>query len=152
MEAPYRDPDPHLRDALAALAGPVPRTRDIAAAELGDRLRGGSLPQAAAELVVSRLVGRTVGEPDRGVRESALHSVGEACIDYAFPLELFLPLVPGMAGMDPELLGHTLGILGSTRNPAAAPLVRPFLGHADAWVREEAASALEEVTSSPAGA
>ncbi|MFJ9415230.1 hypothetical protein ACIRPT_13815 [Streptomyces sp. NPDC101227] len=140
-------PDGHLRGALAALVGSVPRTRDVAAAELGDRLRGGSLDRAAAELVVTRLVALVVDEPDddHGVRESALHSVSEAFPQYPFPLALFLPLVPGMAEREAELLVHTLCILGSTQDPAAAALVRPHLGHADARVREEAAWALDEI-------
>ncbi len=138
------------RDPLEALTDHSPGTRDIAAAELGDLLRGNALDHATAVLVVRRLVTLTVDEPDRTVRESALNSISEAFNHHRLSLDLFTALIPETAAMGPELLGHTLCILGATRDPAAVVLIRPFLGHADASVREEAARALTEIPPQPA--
>ncbi|MHA6764334.1 HEAT repeat domain-containing protein [Streptacidiphilus sp. PAMC 29251] len=134
-----------LHRALEALTDRTPRTRDIAAAELGDLLRGHALDAPTAVLVVARLVAFTVNEPDRTVRESALNSISEAFNHYRLPLELFTALVPELEGSEPELIGHTLYILGATQDPAAAALIRPLLGHADPSVREEAVLALTEI-------
>ncbi len=87
---------------------------------------------------------------DRTVRESALNSISEAFNHYRLPRDLFTALVPAMAAMEPELLGHTLYILGATQDPAAAVMIRPLLGHSDASVREEAALALTEIPQEPA--
>lgn len=67
-----------LHNALETLTDATPRTRDIAAAELGDLLRGNALDEATAAMVVSRLVDFTVNEPIATVRESALNSISEA--------------------------------------------------------------------------
>ncbi|MEV0408701.1 hypothetical protein [Actinoallomurus sp. NPDC050550] len=116
-------------DALDALTDRDPRGRDIAAAELGDLLRAKALDPAIATLVVSQLVAAAVNDPTHAVRESALNSILEASIHYHLPLELFTPLLPELTTMDPELLEYTLYLLGSTQDPAAAELIRPFLDH-----------------------
>lgn len=138
-----------LRNALHGLSDPAPRTRDIAAAELGDLLRDNALDDTDAVLAIGPLVTAAVNDPDRTVRESALNSISEAFNHYRLSLDLFTPLVPELAGMDSELLGYALYILGATRDPAAATLIRPFLEHADASVREEAALALTEIPGEP---
>ncbi|MCW2916397.1 MAG: hypothetical protein JWN52_4465 [Actinomycetia bacterium] len=138
-----------LHDALEALTDRAPRTRDIAAAELGDLLRNNALDHSTAVLAVSRLVALTVNDPDRTVRESALNSISEAFNHYRLPLGLFTALVPEMAAMEPELLSHTIYILGATQDPAAAVLIQPFHGHPDPSVREEAALALTEIPQEP---
>jgi HEAT repeat protein len=138
-----------LQNALEALSDHAPRTRDIAAAELGDLLRDNALDQATAVLAIARLVAFTVNEPDQTVRESALNSISEAFNHYRLPLDLFTPLAPELATMTPELLNHTLYILGATQDPAAAVLIQPFLDHTDASVREEATLALTDIPQEP---
>ncbi|WP_331766538.1 hypothetical protein [Embleya sp. NBC_00896] len=135
----------HLSEALEALDAQDTRTRDIAADRLGDLLQGTALPQADAELVVSRLVALFVRDSDHGVREAALNSVCEACNRRRLPLRLFEDLVPIPPTLRNDLLAYTLYILGSTRDPAAEEVISPFVTHADASVREEAALALDEI-------
>lgn len=134
-----------LHSVLEALTDLDPQTRDIAAAQLGDLLRGNALDDASALQVVGRLVVTAVHDPDWTVKESALNSISEAFNHYRLPLDLFAALVPEMATMDSELLEYTLYILGATQDPAAAVPIRPFLWHTDASVRESAALALTEI-------
>ncbi|MQY05286.1 HEAT repeat domain-containing protein [Actinomadura macrotermitis] len=134
-----------LDESLARLGDPDPRRRDVAAAEIGDLLRGGGLGFAAATAAVARLVESALGEQDFLARESALHAITEAFGRYEFPLEVVAPLATGRAGIEPVLLGYVLYILSATHDPRACPLVRPFLDHPDPGVREEAALALTEI-------
>ncbi|MFF4385160.1 HEAT repeat domain-containing protein [Kitasatospora sp. NPDC001547] len=132
-------------EALEALTDRDPDRRDVAAAVLGDFLRGAALDEDSARLAVGRLVGVAVNEPSTKVRESALNSISEAD-HYRLPLALVEPLAAAMPTMEPELLVHTLYILGATHDPRARPLIEPFLHHPDPEVRKEARLAAAEIT------
>lgn len=132
--------------ALEALTDRDPRRRDIAAAELGDLLRGTVLDADTARLVVGRLVSLTVNEHVTEVRESALHSVSEAFNHHSLPLGLVDPLASAVDTMEPALLEHVLYIFGSTCDLQALPLIEPFRHHPDPNVREEARMAAAEIT------
>ncbi|MFB7373448.1 hypothetical protein ACFC0D_26775 [Streptomyces sp. NPDC056222] len=132
--------------ALEALTDRDPDRRDVAAAVLGDLLRGAALDADSARLVVGRLVSVAVNEPVTKVRESALNSISEAFNHYDLPLPLVEPLVAAMPTMERELLVHTLYILGATHAPQARPLIESFLHHLDSEVREEAQLAAAEIT------
>lgn len=134
--------------ALEALTDSDPDRRDVAAAVLGDLLRGTALEEDTARRVVARLVSLTVNEPVTKVRESALNSISEAFNHHRLPLDLVEPLAPAMPTMGPELLGHAIYIFGATHDPQARPLIEPFLRHPDPEVREEARLAAAEITAS----
>ncbi|WP_326686894.1 HEAT repeat domain-containing protein [Streptomyces sp. NBC_01795] len=132
--------------ALESLTDRDPARRDVAAAELGDLLRGSALDAETARVVAARLVGLTLREPVTHVRESALNALGEAFSRHALPLSVVEPLATALESMaaEPELLTHTLYLLGAPRNPRARPLIEPYLSHPDPRVREEAGLALAE--------
>ncbi|MGW6390198.1 HEAT repeat domain-containing protein [Streptomyces sp. NPDC055103] len=133
-------------EALEALTDRDPDRRDVAAAVLGDLLRGAALDADSARLVVGCLVGVAVNEPVTKVRESALNSISEAFDHYRLPLPLVEPLAAAMPAMERELLVHALYILGATHDPQARPLIEPFLHHPDPEVREEARLTAAEIT------
>ncbi|MFJ1709895.1 hypothetical protein [Kitasatospora sp. NPDC088346] len=133
-------------EALEALTDRDPDRRDIAAAVLGDLLRGAALDADSARLAVGRLVSVAVNEPVTKVRESALNSISEAFNHYRLPLTLVEPLAAATPTMERALLVHTLYILGATHDPQARPLIEPFLHHPDPEVHEEARLAAAEIT------
>ncbi|WP_246040746.1 hypothetical protein [Streptomyces cadmiisoli] len=139
----------HMLSALEALTNRDARERDVAAAELGDLLRGTALDADSARLVVGRLVSLAVNDLVTEVRESALNSISEAFDHYNLPLDLVEPLTVAMPTMERELLEHTLYILGATHAPRARHLIEPFLDHPDPAVREDARIAAAEITSVP---
>ncbi|MGH4035240.1 HEAT repeat domain-containing protein [Actinomycetota bacterium Odt1-20B] len=141
----------HLSAALGALTDRDPDRRDVAAASLGDLLRGTALDTDTARQVVGRLVSLTVNEPATRVRESALNAVSEAFNHHSLPLDLVRPLAASMPTMEPELRGHAIYILGATRAPKALPMVAPFLNHPGQNVREEARLVAAEITASRSG-
>jgi HEAT repeat protein len=57
-------------------------------------------------------------------------------------LGLFVPVMPNLSA---ELIGYVLGILGSTHDPAAGPIIDFYTAHADSSVRAAAADALTEL-------
>lgn len=132
--------------ALDALTDRDPNRRDLAAAVLGDLLRGAALDTDTACLVVGRLVSLAVTEPETKVRESALNSISEAFNHHRLPLDLVEPLVTAMPTMEHELLEYALYVLGATHDPRARPLIEPFLHHPDPQVREDARLAAAEIT------
>jgi hypothetical protein len=137
-----------MKDMLAALESLIdrdPNRRDVAAAVLGDLLRGTALDADTAQLVVGRLVSLAINEPVTKVRESALNSISEAFNHHALPLDLVEPLTAAMPTMERELLEHALYILGATHASQAQPLIEPFLHHLDPEVREEARLAAAEI-------
>ncbi|MFE3268062.1 HEAT repeat domain-containing protein [Streptomyces sp. NPDC059215] len=132
--------------ALEALTDRDPDRRDLAAASLGDLLRGTALDADTARLVVGRLVSLTVNEPITRVRESALNAVSESFNRHRLPLDLVKPLAAAMPTMEPEILGHAIYFLGATHAPTALPLMEPFLNHPDQEVSEGARLAAAEIT------
>jgi HEAT repeat protein len=132
--------------ALDALTDRDPNRRDLAAAVLGDLLRGTALDTDTACLVVGRLVSLAVDEPETKVRESALNSISEAFDHHRLPLDLVEPLVTAMPTMEHELLEYVLYVLGATHDSRARPLIEPFLHHPDPRVREDARLAAAEIT------
>ncbi|WP_406327097.1 hypothetical protein [Streptomyces sp. NBC_00203] len=82
------------------------------------------------------------------VRESVLHSIGEAFNHHRLPLNLVEPPAVAMPTMGSEPLSHTIHILGATRDSQASPLIEPFLNHPDSDVREETGVAAAEITGS----
>jgi len=134
--------------AFEALTDRDPDQRDVAAAVLGDLLRGTALDADTARLVVGRLVRLAINDLVTKVRESALNSISEAFNYHSLPLDLVEPLAPAMQTMAGELLAHTVYIFGATHDPRSWPLIEPFLHHPDADVREEARRAAAEITAS----
>ncbi|WP_327419835.1 hypothetical protein OG963_00985 [Streptomyces sp. NBC_01707] len=94
------------------------------------------------------MVSLAINEPVAKVRESALNQISEAFNHHHLPLNLGEPLAEVMTTMEPELLAHTLYILGATHDAQASPLIEPFLNHLDRDVREEAGLAAAEITTS----
>lgn len=138
-----------MKDIFAALDALTDRDlnrRDVAAAVLGDLLRGTALDTDTACLVVGRLVSLAVNEPETKVRESALNSISEAFNHHRLPLDLVEPLATAMPTMEHELLEYALYVLGATHDPRARPLIEPFLHHPDPRVREDARLAAAEIT------
>ncbi|WP_405510374.1 hypothetical protein OG323_01650 [Streptomyces cyaneofuscatus] len=133
-------------EALETLTDRDPDQRDVAAAVLGDLLRGTALDAATARRAVGSLVNLAINEPVTRVRESALNSISEAFSYHSLPLDLVEPLAPALPTMTGELLAHSVYIFGATRDPQARPLIEPFLQHPDADVREEARQAAAEIT------
>ncbi|MFI0811878.1 hypothetical protein [Streptomyces echinatus] len=133
---------------LEALTDRDPNRRDVAAADLGDRLRGTALDTDTARLVVGRLVSLALNESVTRVRESALNSISEAFNHHRLPLDLVEPLASAMPTMERELLEHALYILGATHDPRARLLIEPFLHHSDPQVRDEAGLAAAEIPAS----
>ncbi|WP_415958728.1 HEAT repeat domain-containing protein [Streptomyces sp. 021-4] len=133
-------------EALETLTDRDPDQRDVAAAVLGDLLRGTALDAATARRAVGSLVNLATNEPVTSVRESALNSISEAFSYHSLPLDLVEPLAPALPTMTGELLAHSVYIFGATRDPQARPLIEPFLHHPDADVREEARQAAAEIT------
>lgn len=134
--------------ALALLIGlnaPNPGDRDVAAEQLGDLLRGPSLTQDETEATVACLLTAAIRDPDDAVRESALNAIGNASERRDLPLPLVAGLAPWLRTMTAPLLEHALGILGSTRDPDAHPMIEPYRQHPTDYVREAAAMALAEL-------
>ncbi|NUT96200.1 MAG: hypothetical protein HOY78_29655 [Saccharothrix sp.] len=131
-----------VHESFVALGSAEPRDREVAAAELGDLLRGGGLDAATTERAVARLVEVAVEDSDRDVVEEALHAIGEV---HEVPLRLVLPLTRRMPGWDEHLLDHALAILACTHDPAAKALVEAYADHPHPGVRRSAAEALVEL-------
>ncbi|MEV0937640.1 HEAT repeat domain-containing protein [Streptomyces phaeochromogenes] len=136
------NPPPTL---LAGLNAPSARDRDAAAEQLGDILRSSSLTQHEAETAVAHLLTATIEDPDDAVRESALNAIGNAFERRDLPLHLVEGLAPCLRTMTAPLLEHALGILGSTRDPDAYPVIEPYRHHPVDYVREAAVMALAEL-------
>ncbi len=111
---------------------------------MGDVLESGYLRRADAERVIGRLVQWAVSGTDYAVREAALNAVCQSGIPYQLPYGLLEPLAVHLADFEPRLLEYVLFSLSATHDERAVPVVRPFLAHPDAAVREEAAMALSE--------
>jgi HEAT repeat protein len=137
--------DEVLSSALGRLESSDPGSRALAADDLSDYFRCRAGSDDAVARAVACLVEVAVTDDEEAVREATLHACGEAISYHELPLGLFLPLVPLMSGLSAELVGYVLGILGSTHDSAARPLVAPYVSHADSSVREEAAEALVEL-------
>ena len=103
--------------AFEALTDRDPDQRDVAAAVLGDLLRGTALDADTARLVVGRLVGLAINDLVAKVRESALNSVSEAFNYHSLPLDLVEPPAPTMPTTAGELLAHTVYVFGATHDP-----------------------------------
>ncbi|MDX3634670.1 hypothetical protein OG920_07125 [Streptomyces europaeiscabiei] len=130
---------------LADLHAPNARDRDAAAEQLGDLLGGPSLTQDETETAVARLLIAAIEDPDDAVRESALNAIGNASERRDLPLHLVAGLAPWLHTMAAPLLEHALGILGSSRDPDAHPMIEPYRQHPMDYVREAAAMALAEL-------
>ncbi|MBM7436865.1 hypothetical protein [Streptomyces sp. HB132] len=133
-------------DVIEALTDHDPRRRDLAAETLDDVLRGSALDTDTARLLVGHLVRLAVEDPVTGVRESALNAIGGALRHHRLPFGLVGPLGPAMRTMTPELLLHSLFVLGATHDERARPLLEPFLRHPDPEVRAETRLAMDEIT------
>ncbi|WP_157779061.1 HEAT repeat domain-containing protein [Micromonospora sp. WMMA2032] len=135
-----------LRRALALLTDLDPRVREHGADEVGDCLRRCAGDQDDTEVATARLVALTVAETDERVRESALNACAHAATTYVIPLAVFQPLAPLLPNLSAELTGYVLLILGLTHDPAARPIITPYLNHPEASVRLEASDALTELS------
>ncbi|WP_197684034.1 FMN-dependent NADH-azoreductase [Allokutzneria albata] len=137
--------DPVVPAALTRLAHPEPRQRELAAAELGDLLRGNALKARAAETVIAGLVDLVLRDHDPVVTEEALHAIGEGLPHRDPPSQLVMPLVQRMPSLAPNLLEHVFGILACTRDRAVRPVIKSYSDHAVPAVRDAAADALTEL-------
>ncbi|MCP3805099.1 NAD(P)H-dependent oxidoreductase [Allokutzneria sp. A3M-2-11 16] len=132
-------------DAVSRLAHPDPRQRELAAAELGDLLRGNALDATGVEVVITGLVNLALGDDDPVIIEEALHAISEGAYRRILPSHLVMPLVRRMPSLTPELLEYVLDILASTRDPAVRPVLIAHLDHALPAIRDAAAGALPEL-------
>ncbi|MET8263101.1 HEAT repeat domain-containing protein [Micromonospora arida] len=145
MPYEYEDRDAGRRalaGALALLTAPTARVREHGAAEVGGCFRRRAGDQDDTEAAVARLVTLTVAETDERVRRSALGACADAATAYGLPLALFEPLMPLLPDLSGELTEYVLLILGLVRDPAARPVITPYLNHPEASVRLEATDAL----------
>ncbi|MFG2988659.1 HEAT repeat domain-containing protein [Streptomyces sp. NPDC048257] len=134
-----------IESARKELNGSDAGHRDFCLDAVSDVLETGRLTQDDAERAVERLV--TVALSDEGyqVRESALHAVCTASTYYKLPYRVVEPLAVGADGFEPLLLEYVLGVLGSTHDRAALPIIERFLQHPRSDVRREAADAVREL-------
>ncbi|CAL9488753.1 HEAT repeat domain-containing protein [Streptomyces sp. enrichment culture] len=121
------------------------RDRDLCLEVVCDVLETGRLTQIDAERAVERLVTVALSDEGYAVRESALNAVSTASTQYELPYRVVEPLAVGVDGFEPLLLPYVLGVLGSTHDQAALPVVERFLDHPDSEVSEEAAQAVREL-------
>jgi HEAT repeat protein len=135
----------NLQATITALTHNEARQRDLAAAALGDLLRGARLDQADTERIVGHLVTTVVTDTDPTVRESALNSIAEAFNHAELPLRLVQPLQHRLRHMNPAELDYALYILAATHDPAVGPALNAFIDHPDPAVRRYAAEALQEL-------
>ncbi|OEJ98010.1 hypothetical protein J116_011850 [Streptomyces thermolilacinus SPC6] len=119
--------------------------RDLSLEVVCDVLETGRLTQIDAERTVERLVTVALSDEGYAVRESALNAVSTASTHYELPYRVVEPLAVGADGFEPLLLTYVLGILGSTHDQAALPLVERFLDHPHAEVNREASQAVTEL-------
>jgi HEAT repeat protein len=133
------------QDALARLAHPDSRQRELAAAELGDLLRSDAVDLTNAELVITRLVELVLTDQEHTIAEEALNSIGEGFGHLELPLRLVMPLVRRMPSLPPDLIEYALNILGCTHDPAARPMIVAYLEHPVPAVRDSAEEALREL-------
>ncbi|MFG2839922.1 HEAT repeat domain-containing protein [Streptomyces zaomyceticus] len=138
---PY-DPAP---DPPHGLNAPNALDRDAAAEQLGDICRWPGLTQHEAETAVARLLTAAIEDSDDTVRESALNAICNAFECRDLSLHLVAGLAPCLHTMTAPLLEHALGILGSTRNPDACPMIEPYRQHPVDYVREAAVMALADL-------
>ena len=131
---------------LEDLSAAAPRTRELAAAGLGDLLRSPGLDPAGTRQAVTRLVTLVGTEQDNGVLEQVLSSINEAAV--TLPLALVAPIADRMPALDAPLLEYALNILAATYDPAAIPTIEAYLRHPDPQVRAHATEARSEL---PAG-
>ncbi|MGW7486622.1 HEAT repeat domain-containing protein [Streptomyces sp. NPDC054786] len=134
-----------LETAWTTPAGADARQREVWADSLGDLLGSAYLTQADAERVVRWLVQWAVSDMDYAVRESALHAVSEAGVQYELPYTALAPLAANIDSFEPLLLEYVLCSLSATHDKRALRAVEPFLTHPDAGVREEAVLAMAEL-------
>ncbi|MEU4714095.1 HEAT repeat domain-containing protein [Micromonospora purpureochromogenes] len=149
MPYEYEDRDAGRRaltGVLALLTDPAPWVREHGAAEVGGCFRRRAGDQDDTEAAVARLVTLMVAETDERVRSSALGACADAATAYRLPLALFEPLIPLLPNLSAELSEYVLLILGLVRDPAARPVITPYLDHPEASVRLEATDALARLT------
>ncbi|MFJ4898913.1 HEAT repeat domain-containing protein [Streptomyces sp. NPDC088727] len=111
---------------------------------VSDVLETGRLTPDDAARVVERLVVVALSDEDYSVLEPALHAIGTASTHYELPYRVVEPLATGTDVFEPELLCYVLGVLGSTHDRAALPVIERFLQHPHPDVRGEAADAVTE--------
>lgn len=133
------------QDAMARLAHPDSRQRELAAAELGDLLRADAVDLTNAELVVTRLVELVLTDQEHTIAEEALNSISEGFGHRELPLRLVMPLVPRMPSLPPDLIEYALNILACTHDATARPVIAAYLDHPVPAVRDSAEEALREL-------
>ncbi|MFD8413782.1 HEAT repeat domain-containing protein [Streptomyces sp. NPDC059650] len=134
-----------VESAWEELNGSDTGRRDLCLDVVSDVLETGRLTPEDAERTVERLVTVALSEESRPVRESALHAVCTASTHYEVPYRVVEPLAVGADAFEPLLLDYVLGILGSTHDQAALPVVERFLQHPHPEVRREAAEVVNEL-------
>ncbi|WP_329580094.1 hypothetical protein [Streptomyces sp. NBC_01361] len=108
----------HLETACSELDHADTRQREVWADGLGDLLESGYLIQADAERVVGWLVQRAVSDVAYAVRESALHAVSEAGVQYELPYAVLEPLAANVDAFEPLLWEYVLFSLSATHDRA----------------------------------
>jgi hypothetical protein len=141
----YRQRLEQLETAWMELDHADTRQQEVWADGLGDLLESGYLMQADAERVVGWLAQRAVSDVEYAVRESALHAVSEAGVQYELPYVVLEPLAANVDAFEPLLLEYVLFSLSATHDKRARRTIEPFLVHPHVSVREEAALAMTEL-------
>ncbi|MFE6962989.1 hypothetical protein [Streptomyces sp. NPDC057696] len=108
-----------LETACSELNHADTRQREVWADGLGDLLESGYLIQADAERVVDWLVQRAVSDVDYAVRESALHALLEAGVQYELPYAVLEPLAANVETFEPLLWEYVLFSLSATHDKRA---------------------------------
>lgn len=138
--------NPNFQVFVAALAAEDPRKRADAAWSLEDLLYCDVHPEDLARVVPALLQG-AARESDAEVLEQMLYNLCQAAgKSGSEELVDWDPLVPFLQTVaDPECLGCVLTALGLVQHERYRAAIEPFLGHANASVREDAEGAIAEL-------
>ncbi|WP_331735510.1 hypothetical protein OG379_41010 (plasmid) [Streptomyces sp. NBC_01166] len=134
-----------IESAWQELNDPDTDRRHFCLDAISDVLETGRLTQSDAERTVERLVAVALSDEGYPVRESSLHAACTAATLYELPYQVVKPLAVGADGLEPLLLTYVLGILGSTHDQAALPIIERFHDHPHPEVRREVEEAVHEL-------
>ena len=132
---------------LARLKSADPKTRDLAAAEIGDYLEADRLSPPCLQRAVHTLMTFAFRESDETARESIFNalSIASECsdtsgIDWG-------PIAARLDELPVDCLEHALVILGFSGNPKYRTKIRSFLSHPDESIRATAADSMAMLAS-----
>jgi hypothetical protein len=132
-----------LDDLVKRLKAPQARTRDLAAAELGDWIESDQLAEKDFRNIVSALVEAALNEKHANAKESMFNALSSASTARPKGYGAWEPIAQSLASLDVACLEHALLILGWSANPQFRHAIQPYLKHSDQTIRETAADALQ---------